>query len=173
MIRMGLSTALRMPEPEIRHTTSAQPTRMIKFHVRTRERPADGPSVVHLIDLAARQHQLFLTATMLTRGGTDAQFKWDSPAVEKAAGSSAEGSRGSKRSSDGIGKSRESERRFETSPHGQEPETSISCCAEENCGSSACSVGEVEGSTPQRVNGFGPVFHNSIHRYLFLRRKLH
>jgi hypothetical protein len=67
--------------------------------------------------------------------------------------------------SDGIGKSRESERRFVTSPHRQEPETSISCCAEENCGSSANSVGEVEGSTPQKVNGFGsrfPQFHSQI-----------
>lgn len=45
MIRMGLSTGLRMLEPEIRHTTSAQPTRMIRFHVRTRERPTDGMSV--------------------------------------------------------------------------------------------------------------------------------
>src|ERR1700730_5932571 len=111
-----------------------------------------GPSVVHLIDFVARQRQLLLTVTVLARGENDAQFKWDSPAVENAAGSSAEGSRASKRSSDGIGKSRESERRFETSPHRQEPETSISCCAEENCGSSASSVGEVEGSTPQKVN---------------------
>jgi len=48
MIRMGLSTTLRMPEPEIRHTTGAQPTRMIRFHVRTRESPADGPSAAFL-----------------------------------------------------------------------------------------------------------------------------
>jgi hypothetical protein len=102
---------------------------------------------------------------MLARGGNDAQFKGDSPAVENATGSNAEGGRASKRSSDGIGKSRESEQRFETNPHGQEPETSISCCAEENCGSSASSVAEVEGSTPQKVNGFGsrfPQFHSQI-----------
>ena len=43
MIRMGLSTAWRMPEPEIRHTTGAQPSPMISCHVRTRERPADRP----------------------------------------------------------------------------------------------------------------------------------
>lgn len=33
MNQTDLSTALRMPEPEIRHTTSEQPTRMIKFHL--------------------------------------------------------------------------------------------------------------------------------------------
>jgi len=44
MIQMRLSTALRMLEPEIRHTTGAQPTRMIKFHVRTKERTTDRPS---------------------------------------------------------------------------------------------------------------------------------
>jgi hypothetical protein len=43
VIRMGLSTAWRMPEPEIRHTTGAQPTRMIRFYVRTRESPTDRP----------------------------------------------------------------------------------------------------------------------------------
>jgi hypothetical protein len=36
-IQTDLSAALRIPEPEIRHTTSAQPTRMISFHLRTRE----------------------------------------------------------------------------------------------------------------------------------------
>jgi hypothetical protein len=125
----------------------------------------DRPSVLHLIDPVARQRQLSLTVTMLARGGNDAQFKWDSPAVENAAGSSAKESRASKRSSDGIGKSRESERRLETSPHGQEPETSISCCAQENRSSSARSVGEVEGSTPQQVSEFGsrfPQFHSQI-----------
>lgn len=45
MIRMGLSTALRMPEPEIRHTTSAQLTRIIRFHVRTGEGSTDRLSV--------------------------------------------------------------------------------------------------------------------------------
>src|SRR6266481_7236887 len=45
MVRMGLSTTLRMPETEIWHTTSAQPTRMTRVHVRARERPADRPSV--------------------------------------------------------------------------------------------------------------------------------
>jgi hypothetical protein len=44
-VTMGLGTALRMPEAEIRHTTGAQPTRMIRFDVRTRERAPDGPSV--------------------------------------------------------------------------------------------------------------------------------
>jgi hypothetical protein len=33
----------RLTVREIRHTTSAQPTRMVRFHVRPRERPADGP----------------------------------------------------------------------------------------------------------------------------------
>jgi hypothetical protein len=46
MIRMRLSAAVRLSEPEIRHTASAQPTRMIRFHVRAIERPADPPSVV-------------------------------------------------------------------------------------------------------------------------------
>jgi hypothetical protein len=55
MIRMRLSTALRMPEPEIRHTTGAQPTRMIRFHVRTRESPADRPSVVNSFQLNRAQ----------------------------------------------------------------------------------------------------------------------
>ncbi len=102
---------------------------------------------------------------MLARGGNDAQFRWDSPAVENAAGSSAEGSRASKRSSDGIGKSRESERRFETSPQRQEPETSISCCTQENRSSSARSVGEMEGGTAQQVSELGsrfPQFHSQI-----------
>jgi len=40
-----MGTVLRLPEPEIRHTTSAQPTRIIRFHVRTRKRPTDGPTV--------------------------------------------------------------------------------------------------------------------------------
>src|SRR5712692_17666 len=44
----GPVSALRMPEPENRHTTSAQPIRMIRFHVPTRERPSDGPSVAQL-----------------------------------------------------------------------------------------------------------------------------
>jgi hypothetical protein len=147
------------------HTARTQCQPEIRIGVSFLGRMADGPSVVHLIDFVARQRQLLLTVTVLARGENDAQFKWDSPAVENAAGSSAEGSRASKRSSDGIGKSRESERRFEASPHRQEPETSISCCAEENCGSSASSVGEVEGSTPQKVNGFGsrfPQFHSQI-----------
>jgi len=33
-------------EPEIRHTTSAQPTRIFKFHLRVRESPTVGMSVV-------------------------------------------------------------------------------------------------------------------------------
>jgi hypothetical protein len=45
MIHTDLSTALRMPEPEIRHTTSAQPTRINRFPVRTRECLTDRPSV--------------------------------------------------------------------------------------------------------------------------------
>jgi hypothetical protein len=49
MIQMRLSTTLRMLEPEIRHTTGAQPTRMMKFHVRKRERTTDGPSVALLM----------------------------------------------------------------------------------------------------------------------------
>jgi len=129
------------------------------------EKMDNRPSVVHLIAAVAQQRQFLPTVTMLARGGNDAQFKWDSPAVENAAGSSTERSRTSKRSSGGIGESRESERRFETSSHGQEPETSISCCAEENCGSSASSLGQVEGSTPQKVNGLGsrfPQFHSQI-----------
>src|ERR1700722_14128001 len=42
MIQRRLSTTLRMLEREIRHTTGAQPTRMMKFHVRKRERTTDG-----------------------------------------------------------------------------------------------------------------------------------
>ena len=38
---------MRLPESEIRHTTSAQPTRMIRFQVRTRRRPTDRPSRIH------------------------------------------------------------------------------------------------------------------------------
>jgi len=41
------SAPLRMPEPEIRHTTSAQRTRIIRIHAPTRERPTDRPSVVN------------------------------------------------------------------------------------------------------------------------------
>ena len=61
-----------------------------------------------------------------------------------------------------------SRRRIETSQHSQETETSLSCCAQENCGSSACSMGEVEGRTPQQVSGFGsrfPQFHSQIFRF--------
>jgi hypothetical protein len=121
-----------------------------------------------LIGPATQRQPLCWLLQCSPEGEHDAQFKGDSPAVENAAGSSEEGSRASKRSSDGIGKSRDSERRFETSSHGQEPETSISCCAEENCGSSASSVGEVEGSTPQKMNGLGsrfPQFHSQIFRF--------
>jgi hypothetical protein len=109
---------------------------------------------------------------MLARGGNDAPFKGDSPTVESAAGSSAEESRAPKRRSDGIGKSRESERRFETSPQRQKPETSISCCAEENCGSSASSVGEVEGARRSKWANCDLVFHNSIHRYFVFMPKI-
>jgi hypothetical protein len=45
MIQTEMSTAVRMPEPQIRRTTSAQPTRMIRFHVLPRERLTDRPSV--------------------------------------------------------------------------------------------------------------------------------
>jgi hypothetical protein len=45
MIQTDVSSAWRMPVPEMRHTTGALPTRMIRFHVRTRERPTDRPSV--------------------------------------------------------------------------------------------------------------------------------
>ena len=41
----GPEHALRMSKPEIERTTSTQPTRIIRFHVRTKKRPADGPSV--------------------------------------------------------------------------------------------------------------------------------
>ena len=34
-----------MPVPEMRHTISAQPIRMIRFHARTREYAADRPQV--------------------------------------------------------------------------------------------------------------------------------
>jgi hypothetical protein len=47
MIQTDLGTALRMPEPEIRHTTSAQPTRMIRFHV--------GREIVGLIGRQSRR----------------------------------------------------------------------------------------------------------------------
>jgi hypothetical protein len=40
----GPEYALRMAEPEIWHTTSAQPTRIIRFHLRMRERPTVGMS---------------------------------------------------------------------------------------------------------------------------------
>ena len=109
-----------------------------------------------------------LAVTMLARGGNDAQSKGDSPAVENAAGSSAEGSRAFKRSSDGIGKSRESEPRFETSSQRQDPETSLSGCAQENRSSSARSVGEMEGGTAQQVSELGsrfPQFHSQIFRF--------
>jgi hypothetical protein len=43
----GPEHALRMSKPEIERTTSTQPTRIIRFHVRTKKRPTDGPSVVH------------------------------------------------------------------------------------------------------------------------------
>src|ERR1035437_7563959 len=63
MIQADLSTALRMADPEIRHTTSAQPTRIIRFHVRMRERPTVGMSaerltqVPHRTDLSAVAHR--------------------------------------------------------------------------------------------------------------------
>jgi hypothetical protein len=108
------------------------------------------------------------TITMLARGGNDAQFEWDSPAVENAARSGAKGNGAAERSSDGIGKSRESERRFETSSQRQEPETSISGCEQENRSSSARSVGEMEGGTAQQVSELGslfPQFHSQIFRF--------
>ncbi len=41
----GLSTALRIPELQIRHRTGAQTTRMIRFNMRARECSIDGMSV--------------------------------------------------------------------------------------------------------------------------------
>jgi hypothetical protein len=35
-----------LSESVIRHTTGAQPSQMIRCHMRTRERPADRPSVI-------------------------------------------------------------------------------------------------------------------------------
>ena len=43
---LGIVVDDQLSESEIPHTTSAQPTRMIGFHVRTRFGPTDGPSVV-------------------------------------------------------------------------------------------------------------------------------
>jgi len=40
-IQTDPTATLRVPGPEIRHTTSARPTRMIRFHVRTREQAED------------------------------------------------------------------------------------------------------------------------------------
>ncbi len=56
IIQTDVSAALRMQEPEIGHSTGAQPTRMIRFHVRTRKCPTDrrksrhcrGPSLAGL-----------------------------------------------------------------------------------------------------------------------------
>lgn len=44
-IQTDLSAALRLPEAEIRHTTSAQLARIVRVPARTRERPTDRPSV--------------------------------------------------------------------------------------------------------------------------------
>jgi hypothetical protein len=110
------------------------------------------------------------TVTMLARGGNDAQFKWDSPAVENAARSGAEGSGAAERRPASFGKPWQSERK--TRPHSQETETALGCCAQENRRSSACSVGEVEGSTPQKVNGFGSRFPQFLHRYFVFTQKI-
>src|SRR6202008_2447784 len=63
MIRMRLGAALRLSEPEIRHTTGAQPSPMINCHVRTRDRSVDRPTVTHfrLISVANPERQLSRT----------------------------------------------------------------------------------------------------------------
>src|SRR5262249_53553156 len=55
------------------------------------------------------------------RPGDDAEFEWDSPAVENAAGSSSERSRAAERRLDSFGKSRQSERRRGRSAKSRKP----------------------------------------------------
>jgi hypothetical protein len=56
-VQTNLSAALGMPAPEIRHTTSAQPTRMIRFHVRTRQRQTDRPSPASWLEGSAQESE--------------------------------------------------------------------------------------------------------------------
>ena len=119
--------------------------------------PAYGPSVVCLIEPVVRQRLLLPTVTMLARGetmpnlrGIVQQLKTQRDRAQKEVERL---------------NAAQSGRRFDTSPQRQEPESSISSCTQENCRSSAGSVGEVEGCTARQMSGFGscfPQFHSQI-----------
>lgn len=100
-----------------------------------------------------------------------AESGWDSSGVEDAARSSAERTGAAERSSEGLGKPRESERKVEASAGRQEAEDYVSGCPQENRGGSARTLGEVEGRTAKEVTEIGPhfpQFHSQI--FVFLPR---